>query len=129
VNIFLRLKNEVLSNRAGNAENAAKLEKFLPLWCSLPFEQLYFNYAGEAILCCSDVLWEVVGGDINVNSIEEILYGRQFLRVREALLEGRRDKVTLCARCDFMGISHSPKAFLNTIVSVLGPKDLKTRNF
>lgn len=120
VSIYLRLKDEVLSNRLGNAGNAENFDKSLPLWCSLPFEQLYLNYAGDVILCCSDVLWETVLGNINENPLGEIWYNNQFFKIRKALLEGRRNKIETCKRCDFIGIRHNPKAFLSTMALVFG---------
>jgi len=118
VSIYLRLKDEALSNRVGNAANTKHIDKFLPLWCCLPFEQLYLNYAGEVILCCSDVLWEMQLGNVNRNPIEEIWQNKEFSRIRNALLDGRRDKVGICKRCDFLGIKHEPKAFLSTVASL-----------
>ncbi|MGR3173235.1 MAG: radical SAM/SPASM domain-containing protein [Candidatus Scalindua sp.] len=120
VQIYLRLKDEVLSNRSGDADNAKAIDKFLPLWCSLPFEQLYLNYEGDVILCCSDVLWKVMLGNINNNTIKEIWYNQQFTETRKALLKGRRDKIEACKRCDFLGIRHDLKGFLATATVVLG---------
>lgn len=120
ISIYLRLKDEVLSNRSGDAINAKVPDKSLPLWCSLPFEQLYLNYAGDVILCCSDVLWKVVLGNINNNTIKEIWYNQQFSEIRKALLKGRRDKIEACKRCDFLGMKHNPKGFLSAMSVMSG---------
>ena len=53
--ISLRLKDEVLSNRVGNASNANIRGNGYRLWCSLPFDQMYINYTGSVILCCSNI--------------------------------------------------------------------------
>ena len=118
--IYLRLKDEVLSNRSGDADNAKTIDKSLPLWCSLPFEQLYLNYAGDVILCCSDVLWKVTLGNINEKSIKEIWFNNRFCEIRKSLLEGRRDTIETCKRCDFLGIRHNPEGFFSTIAMVIG---------
>ncbi len=120
ISIYLRLKDEVLSNRSGDADNAKAIDKSLPLWCSLPFEQLYLNYAGAVILCCSDVLWKVVLGNINNNTIKEIWCNQQFTEIRKALLLGRRDKIKACKRCDFLGIRHNLKGFLSAMGVMFG---------
>lgn len=122
VQIYLRLKDEVLSNRSGDADNAKAIDKSLPLWCSLPFEQLYINYSGDVILCCSDVLWKVVLGNIHDNTIKEIWSNQQFSEIRKFLLKGRRDKIEACKRCDFLGMKHNYTGFMNSLSVISGLK-------
>ena len=61
-----------LQNRSGNVPGARRLAAPLPLGCPRPFQQMYINYRGEAILCCNDWRFEVVMGDTAASSLKEI---------------------------------------------------------
>jgi radical SAM protein with 4Fe4S-binding SPASM domain len=95
-----RSPDAVLSNRAGNVPErpVVKLDNF----CVRPFEQLYIAHDGRVVLCCQDWSFEEIMGDATQSTLDEIWNGERYRQVRASLL--RKDRVGLCAKCDFPGI-------------------------
>lgn len=71
--VLLRKKNEVLSNRAGNAPNKKVVtlfdKRYEGLFCILPFVQFNVNPDGLATICCYDAYYENVIGDVRKEGI------------------------------------------------------------
>jgi hypothetical protein len=85
-----------LINRAGNVPDAPRLTEPLALGCERPFQQMYINYLGEAVLCCNDWRFEVVMGDTAESSLLEIWANDKNRAYREKL-QRRNRNMTLCA--------------------------------
>lgn len=98
IKIYIRKKNEILMNRAGQAKNRSKI-KPLHSSCAYPFMQLVIRPDGKVSLCCNDALGGMTMGDLTKEKIIDIWNGRIFLQTRENLLNGRR-YVSLCSLCD-----------------------------
>ncbi len=95
-----------LINRAGNVPGAVQLTEPLALGCERPFQQMYINHRGEAVLCCNDWRFEVVMGDTAEASLDEIWNNSHYRTYRDHLR--RQDRhLPLCALCDYRG---HPKA-------------------
>ncbi len=93
-----------LTNRAGNVPGALNLAEPLALGCERPFQQMYVNHRGEAVLCCNDWRFEVVMGDTAETSLLEIWNNDKYRTYREHLQ--RQDRhLPLCASCDYRGKS------------------------
>jgi MoaA/NifB/PqqE/SkfB family radical SAM enzyme len=91
-----------LINRAGNVPEAPRLPEPLPLGCERPFQQMYINYRGEAVLCCNDWRFEVVLGDTATSSLLEIWTNGKYRAYRDQL--GRQNRhMPLCDACDYRG--------------------------
>ena len=91
-----------LINRSGNVPGAAQLAEPLALGCDRPFQQMYVNHRGEAVLCCNDWRFEVVMGDTAEASLLDIWNNDKYRNYREHLQ--RRDRhLPLCASCDYRG--------------------------
>ncbi len=101
ISIFLRYQHEILSSRAGNAPNKKGQNKNLPIekFCPYPFMQYNVNYEGMTHLCCNDVYYEGVVGDITKNSIKEIWETKLFDDIRNKLLNRDRNH-GVCKGCD-----------------------------
>ena len=91
-----------LINRAGNVPDAPRLTEPLALGCERPFQQMYINYLGEAVLCCNDWRFEVIMGDTAESSLLEIWTNDKYRAYREQL-QRRNRNMTLCASCDYRG--------------------------
>jgi len=88
VKIYMRYKDEVLDSRGGNSPNKQKLMQNLPIkkFCVYPFMQFNVNYLGNVNLCCNDVYYQNIMGDVTANSIKEIWESSAFKDVRRRLL-------------------------------------------
>ena len=90
-----------LTNRAGNVPGARALTEPLALGCPRPFEQMYINYLGEAVLCCNDWRFEVVMGDTATATLDEIWTNPKYRAYRSHLQRQSR-AMPLCATCDYL---------------------------
>lgn len=91
-----------LINRAGNVPEAPRPSEPLSLGCERPFQQMYINYRGEAVLCCNDWRFEVVLGDTAESSLLDIWTNDKYRAYREQLWRQNRH-MPLCASCDYRG--------------------------
>jgi radical SAM protein with 4Fe4S-binding SPASM domain len=101
VKIYLRYKYDVLDSRGGNSPNKKAINPELPLkkFCVYPFMQFNVNYKGEVNLCCNDVYYENVMGDVTQNSVREIWSSVGYQNVRRKLMKKDRNH-GICAKCD-----------------------------
>lgn len=97
--IQLRFQEEILSNRAGNAPNKNNANSVSQRFCPYPFMQFNINYEGKVNLCCNDVYYQEIMGDVMKNSIEEIWKNRLYVKVREKIINKDRD-IGICKNCD-----------------------------
>jgi hypothetical protein len=89
-----------LTNRSGNVPDSRHLRAPLALGCERPFQQMYINYRGEAVLCCNDWRFEVVMGDTATASLLDIWTNAKYQAYRRNLQ--RQDRhMRLCATCDY----------------------------
>jgi len=102
IKIWLRKKDEILTNRAGQAKNRSKI-KPLRSSCIYPFAQLIIRPDGKVSLCCNDALGQMTMGDLTKEKIIDVWNGETFRQTREKLLNGRQ-YVSLCSLCDSGGL-------------------------
>jgi hypothetical protein len=88
-----------LTNRSGNVPLGRKLKKPLQMSCDLPFEQMFINYKGEAVLCCNDWRFEVVMGDTATARLDQIWANEKYGAYRTELNRQSR-AMPLCSTCD-----------------------------
>jgi hypothetical protein len=89
-----------LTNRSGNVPGARRIPAPLELGCPRPFQQMYINHRGEAVLCCNDWRFEVIMGDTATASVAEIWYNEKYQAYRHNL-QRRNRAMPLCATCDY----------------------------
>ena len=88
-------------NRAGNisgvapAGHEAKRHR-----CRLPFRQMYINYRGDAVLCCSDWKFEVIMGNVHEHTLEEIWNNKIYQKYRTMHERRRGKEMPLCCSCN-----------------------------
>jgi len=103
---YLTKSKKEYYNRGGNIylekqNNNNKIEH-TKLTCERPFIQMYINYLGKAILCCSDYRFEVVLGDISKETLIDIWKNEKYMKYRKFLKECNRIKLGLCKNCDYI---------------------------
>ena len=76
--------------------------------CGRPFRgPVQIQADGKMIVCCFDYDGKMVVGDTYRNTIEEILKGKKFEKIREKHMTGRL-KGLPCAKCDQLNIGDNP---------------------
>jgi len=90
-----------LQNRSGNIPGARQVTEPLPLGCERPFQQMYVNYRGEAVLCCNDWRFEVIMGNTAQAPLAEIWMSDKYQMYRRNLQQKNR-AMPLCNTCDYM---------------------------
>ena len=68
--------------------------------CSIPWTTLTVMSNGKVCICCRDHDGEVILGDLNKQTITEVLNSEEMLKVKKLHLEGQGDKIDLCKNCD-----------------------------
>ena len=96
-----KLATPDLQNRSRNTPGARQVAEPLPLGCQRPFQQMYVNYRGEAVLCCNDWRFEVIMGDTAQAALAEIWVSDKYQRYRRNLQQKNR-AMPLCNTCDYM---------------------------
>lgn len=90
-----------LTNRSGNVPDARRLSAPLELGCPRPFQQMYINHRGEAVLCCNDWRFEVVMGDTATAALPSIWTNAGYEAYRDRLRRHDRH-MPLCEGCDYL---------------------------
>ena len=103
VSIRMRRETALMSTRGGQAPNNNK-RKALPISCLLPFYHLYIRPDGKIGLCCVDALYKYTLGDVSVQSLKEIWYNENYMKIREQIRMGR-ETLDICMYCDSYGDS------------------------
>lgn len=98
VKIYLRKENEVLFSRGGNAPNKHNT-KSLKMSCILPFVQMIIRPDGKISLCSNDAYGQVTLGNANNQTLKEIWFGEEYVKLRALLSKGRKN-IDLCRFCD-----------------------------
>jgi hypothetical protein len=91
-----------MTNRSGNVPASRHLDGPLAFGCPRPFQQMYINYLGQAVLCCNDWRFEVIMGDTATSSLLDIWTNAAYQRYRRHLRQKNRN-LPLCATCDYLG--------------------------
>ena len=101
--IYLRKENEVLTSRGGVAPNKKDGNYYIDTKCVLPFQQFNVRPDGKISLCCNDALGLYTLGDLNKQSIQEIWYSDEYMRIRREMKVNGRRNLKLCKNCDTIG--------------------------
>jgi hypothetical protein len=68
--------------------------------CSNLWSELTILWTGRVALCCIDYDGKVILGDVNKESLENILKGKKLQITREYHLKRQFDQIGLCKRCN-----------------------------
>ncbi len=79
----------------------SKLDKPLTVPCYSPHERLIVTVTGDVLLCCNDAKRSQVMGNIADQTLKDIWFGKEFVRIREQLKKGKRyESSPICRHCD-----------------------------
>ena len=102
VKFRMRLENDVLDTRAGQANNRGWI-KTLDISCLYPFISINIQVNGDISLCCNDALSKEVVGNVGKKSLEEIWYSEKYFDYRKKINSSRKH-VSICEGCDTVDI-------------------------
>ncbi|RLI66870.1 MAG: hypothetical protein DRO67_00410 [Candidatus Asgardarchaeum californiense] len=99
----LKIGRFELSNRSGHIPIGTPTEPLKRL-CVRPFRAMQINWNGKVILCCNDYNADVICGDVNKQSAQDIWYKSTTLEMyRKKLIKYNRSGLKLCSTCSFKG--------------------------
>lgn len=98
-----------IHNRAGNVKlkdwkfnyRVRDIGPSAPFDCPRLHNHTHVLYSGEVVLCCNDYQHETVMGDLNKQSLAEILANSPHIKMAKGEIESPAD--FLCKRCQFVG--------------------------
>ena len=103
-NVFRRKLNIIKTSRAGTAPNKNVKARQPRGFCQFPFTQFNITTDGRVSKCCADLYFSDPMGNVKDNSLMEIWNGERFQKIRKLLLEGNRDAIETCSKCDYYGV-------------------------
>lgn len=95
-----RYTKEILATRAGSAPNKPKKTMDISIPCLYPFTDLIIFPDGKVGICCNDCFEVTDFGNVNSQDPKAIWGGSKFMKVREAMIEGRN--YSFCKECDVL---------------------------
>lgn len=107
ITVAMRKKNAFLTSRGGNSPNKIdnqinRIDQIL-IWkqsCRYPFDQFNVNPIGKVHICCNDVYYENIIGDLNNESIIQVWGGEKIRKIRMGLCRDGRKSIIPCNKCD-----------------------------
>ncbi len=96
---------KILDNRGGNIEykGVNSPNKPLNVGCDRIYNVMYIRPNGKVVSCCCDFYEVNYFGNLNLNTIEGIWFGKEFNRFRKAICTGNRKISPLCSKCNYGG--------------------------
>lgn len=104
VTIVLRKQQEILTTRGGDAPNRHDMISYDYASCMNPFRQIIVRPDGKVSLCCNDPLGKYTLGDVSVEGLEDVWFGKKFDDIRKLIAQGR-GMVDKCKFCDVFTIA------------------------
>jgi len=101
ITIERRYANEVLSNRAGESPNYPHSENVIHDPCILPFTDFTIFPDGVIGICCNDVREKTNFGNLNNQSIFDLLHDKKMIDLKNAVAQDRSN-YSFCKNCDFI---------------------------
>lgn len=98
-------KKMKILNQGGVISRIQAPSRYLNLPCLRPFTAINLNVYGQALICCSDILDQMVVGDIRKNTISDIWFGKELRQLREILRDSRKG-IKICEKCNHNGYGH-----------------------
>ena len=100
VTIERRYTKETLSSRAGTSPNYTQKQNVIHYPCIMPFTDLTVFPDGVVGICCNDAHEKTNFGNLNDQSITDILLDKKMTRLRNAVARDRSN-YDFCKYCDF----------------------------
>jgi len=84
-------------NFAGNHVIQHKTRKV----CPYPFYRMYVNNDGAVSFCCVDYMNDLAFDNVNANSLEEIWFSKDLMKIQNDFLLRKQSSYTSCEKCTF----------------------------
>jgi len=101
VTIDRRYVNAILSNRAGASPNHAETKKVIHDPCILPLTDFTIFSNGVVGICCNDAREKTNYGNLNNQSILDLLRDEKVVELKKAVTQDRSN-YSFCKYCDFI---------------------------
>lgn len=101
--INMRLLNQSLFSRGGQAPNRQENLKRINTRCSYPYFQMVIRPDGKVSLCCNDAKGVYTMGNLNESSIIEVWHSDKYKEIRKLMMDSGRKELDLCRYCDTVG--------------------------
>lgn len=98
--VFNEDLDKIFMNRGGNIDVGVDCVVKKP--CEKGLQQCMINWQGDMILCCSDYYYTTVAGNVMDEDVIKLFNCEKFKKIRELLADGKRDKIELCSKCNFL---------------------------
>jgi len=102
VKFRMRLENDILDTRAGQAKNRSIIST-LDISCLYPFISMNVQVNGDISLCCNDALSKEVVSNTSKKNLEDIWYSKKYFEYRDKINLSRK-MVSICEGCDTVDI-------------------------
>ena len=91
-------------NRGGNIDVHNRVDQIpdLKMRCLKPFNQMFVNFRGDALVCCSDWQYRIVMGNVQKESLMNIWNNARYALYRNLLCKGERRQLDLCNKCNYI---------------------------
>jgi len=67
--------------------------------CELPFYQIAVSFDGIVTCCCADITNSLIIGNLKDNTLDEIVNGKELLRIKKTMLSGNLASLKICQNC------------------------------
>jgi len=101
ITIERRYANEVLSNRAGTSPNHPHSKNVVHAPCIIPFTNFTIFPDGIVGICCNDAHEKTNFGNLNNQSIIDLLHDKKMIELKNAVAHDRSN-YSFCKHCDFI---------------------------
>ena len=89
----------IFMNRGGNVKVGPNVR--VNRVCSKALTQVFINYKGDMVQCCSDYFDTNVAGNVMDEEVYELWNCKKYKELRQFLAEGQRWQIPLCSKCNF----------------------------
>jgi radical SAM protein with 4Fe4S-binding SPASM domain len=103
----------VLENRGGGIRREIPAfernrDRYQNRSCGRPSLMMVVNPRGKVVLCCDDMYGDVIMGDVQSQTLEQIWNNERFAFYRDALNNEGRRGLPLCSECSYSGDGFRP---------------------
>ncbi|MBN1433985.1 SPASM domain-containing protein [Candidatus Fermentibacterales bacterium] len=87
------------AQRSSPSYNVSAVRESSPRPCSHLWSSMTVCWDGKVVPCCRDLNAELIVGDLNRQTIEEVWRGETLTRLRRLHAQGRHREIDLCEPC------------------------------
>jgi 8-amino-3,8-dideoxy-alpha-D-manno-octulosonate transaminase len=96
---YIKYKNSHDYRKYSRPQEDLTDDSYLCKPCMEPTNKMVINWQGKVIICCQDIYARYCMGDLNTESIVDIVSRIKFMNLRRMISEGNRQKIDICKKC------------------------------